>query len=73
MLENAPFNGDIYAEPTRELYHKLGMTTETLAGTPKGEQKRSYVTSVLGNVLKSIWASRHSQFLHLVAEKLGFS
>ncbi|KAF9055628.1 hypothetical protein BJ165DRAFT_432391 [Panaeolus papilionaceus] len=33
----------IYANPTRSLFHLLGMTLETTARTPKGEQKRSYV------------------------------
>ena len=55
FAENTGFSGDIYANPSRDLFRQLGMTIETLAGTPKGEEKRSYVTGVLANVLKSIW------------------
>ncbi|KAH8111977.1 AhpC/TSA antioxidant enzyme-domain-containing protein [Phellopilus nigrolimitatus] len=59
------FTGDIYADPSRELYRKLNMTVETLAGTPAGEQKRSYVTGALSNVLKSIWRGPVSHPLHM--------
>ncbi|KAL0579916.1 hypothetical protein V5O48_002087 [Marasmius crinis-equi] len=48
----------IYAEPTRKLYHALGMDIETLAGTPADQEKRSYLTAA-GGLLKrslvSIW------------------
>lgn len=57
IQETTGFNGDIYADPSRELYHKLGMTTENLKTTPAGQQKRSYVPGMVSNVLKSIWAS----------------
>jgi len=53
------FTGDIFADPTRELYRKLGMTTETLAGTPKGEQKRTYVGGAVSIALASIWRGLH--------------
>lgn len=54
-VEDTGFTGEMYAEPSRELYRKLGMTIENLNGPPAGEQKRSYVTGVLSNVMKSIW------------------
>jgi len=50
------FSGPIFADPSRELYHALGMTIETLSRTPKGQQKRSYLTtSILGQTAQSIW------------------
>ena len=56
-LEATGFTGDIYADPSRAVFRKLGMTNESLKGTPKGEKKRSYVTSVLSNVFKSVWVN----------------
>ncbi|KAF8621928.1 hypothetical protein AX15_007396 [Amanita polypyramis BW_CC] len=54
--ESANFSGVIYADPSRELYHTLGMTMETLARTPTGQTKRSYLTtSMFSNVIQSIW------------------
>ncbi|KII93005.1 hypothetical protein PLICRDRAFT_35174 [Plicaturopsis crispa FD-325 SS-3] len=54
--ETTGFRGEIYADPSRKLYHALGMTTETLATTPAGQPRRSYLTSsVLANALRSIW------------------
>ncbi|ETW86562.1 hypothetical protein HETIRDRAFT_307693 [Heterobasidion irregulare TC 32-1] len=53
--ETTSFQGDIYADPTRKLYHALGMTIETLNQTPAGQEKRSYLQDGLfTNVLKSI-------------------
>ncbi|KZP05557.1 hypothetical protein FIBSPDRAFT_1054036 [Athelia psychrophila] len=50
------FRGDIYADPTRSLYHELGMTTESLQQTPAGEQRKSYLrTGAIANAFKSIW------------------
>jgi len=50
------FTGQIYANPTRKLYHALGMNIENLETTPAGQQKRSYVTmGYLSNALQSIW------------------
>ncbi|KLO15810.1 hypothetical protein SCHPADRAFT_870601 [Schizopora paradoxa] len=50
------FTGKIYADPTRELYKSLGMTIETLQGTPKGEKLRSYIPSgIVMDALRSIW------------------
>ncbi|KAF8954544.1 AhpC/TSA antioxidant enzyme-domain-containing protein [Flammula alnicola] len=54
--ETTKFTGTIYADPTRKLYHALGMDIETLDRTPAGEQKRSYLTlSFFSNVVQSIW------------------
>jgi len=48
----------IYADPKRELYQALGMTTETLARTPANEERRSYLRKgTFANVLGSIWVS----------------
>ncbi|KAF9477037.1 hypothetical protein BDN70DRAFT_881682 [Pholiota conissans] len=54
--EMTKFEGPIYADPTRTLYHTLGMDVETLKGTPKGETKRSYLTvGGFTNAMLSIW------------------
>ncbi|KAF8346179.1 AhpC/TSA antioxidant enzyme-domain-containing protein [Amanita rubescens] len=54
--EVTSFSGPIFADPSRELYHALGMTIETLARTPKGQQKRSYLpASFLGRAVESAW------------------
>ncbi|KAL5508745.1 hypothetical protein ACEPAG_4724 [Sanghuangporus baumii] len=53
--KNTGFTGNIYADPSRELYHKLGMTTENLKTTPAGQEKRTYVPGIVSSVLKSIW------------------
>jgi hypothetical protein len=42
-VETTGFLGPFYADPTRELYHALGMTLESLALTPKGEKRKSYL------------------------------
>jgi hypothetical protein len=44
--EVTKFRGLMYADPTRQLYNVLGMTLKTMDGTPKHEQKKSYVPSV---------------------------
>ena len=63
--EMTGFKGDIFADPSRELYHKLGMTTENLKFTPAGQEKKSYVPSSFWlNVVKSNWVNR-SSFPHL--------
>ncbi|KAL4070316.1 AhpC/TSA antioxidant enzyme-domain-containing protein [Scleroderma citrinum] len=54
-ITSCPF--PIYADPKRELYHALGMTTETLTRTPANEKRRSYLRQgILGNILGSIWS-----------------
>ncbi|KZT43702.1 hypothetical protein SISSUDRAFT_1039573 [Sistotremastrum suecicum HHB10207 ss-3] len=46
----------IYADDSRTLYRALGMTVETLKGTPADEKPKSYVpANMLGNALRSIW------------------
>ena len=45
----------MYADPSRQLYHTLGLI-ENLDRTPAGEEKRSYLgKGFLGNMLSSIW------------------
>ncbi|CAA7269852.1 unnamed protein product [Cyclocybe aegerita] len=55
--ETTKFTGAIYADPSRELYHALGMTIENLQRTPAGEERPSYLRgmSLLGGTLRSIW------------------
>jgi len=44
-----------YADPTRTVYRALGITTETLEWTPKGENKKSYLkTSLFSMTMISI-------------------
>jgi len=58
-VELTNFSGPIFADPSRELYHALGMTIETLARTPKGQQKRSYLkASFLGRTVQSTWVNK---------------
>ncbi|THH14665.1 hypothetical protein EW146_g5692 [Bondarzewia mesenterica] len=53
--ETTGFQGEIYADPTRRLYHALGMTLESLKQTPAGQEKRSYLQDGLfQNVINSI-------------------
>lgn len=56
--ENTGFQGRIYADPERALYRLFGMT-ETLAVTPAGQERKSYLAgkSRLGNALGSMWVS----------------
>lgn len=56
---NTGFSGTIYADPSRVLYRKLGMTIENLQATPAGEEKRSYVSGMLSTTLRSIWVPSH--------------
>ncbi|KAG6810528.1 hypothetical protein H0H92_011446 [Tricholoma furcatifolium] len=54
--ETTGFTGPIYADPSRALYHALGMTITNLETTPSGEQRKSYLTKgVLSNAMSSIW------------------
>ncbi|KAH8099864.1 AhpC/TSA antioxidant enzyme-domain-containing protein [Cristinia sonorae] len=53
--ETTGYKGPIYADPSRALFNVFGLI-QNLETTPKGEQKKSYLTkSYLGNVLSSIW------------------
>lgn len=54
-LESTKFPGHIYADPTRKLYHALGMDIENLAGTPAGKERRSYLKlGIFSNAVSSI-------------------
>ncbi|GLB43806.1 putative ahpC/TSA antioxidant enzyme [Lyophyllum shimeji] len=54
--ESTRFHGPIYADPSRALYHTLGMTVENLSGTPAGQERRSYLTkNPIVNAMQSIW------------------
>ena len=60
------FLGKIYAEPTRELYHALGMDIETLATTPSNQEKRGYILaagSIPKRTLTSIWVRSPSNWI----------
>ncbi|PAV22926.1 hypothetical protein PNOK_0288300 [Pyrrhoderma noxium] len=48
------FQGELYADPQREIYHALGLV-ESLKMAPSGEPRKSYVPGVVTSVLKSIW------------------
>ena len=48
----------MYANPDRKLYDTLGLVSN-LQTTPKGEERRSYLTrSLLSGTLNSIWVRR---------------
>ncbi|XP_006453768.1 hypothetical protein AGABI2DRAFT_147179 [Agaricus bisporus var. bisporus H97] len=48
--------GDIFTDPTRNLYRALGMNIENLETTPSGEKKRSYIKkSTVSGILSSVW------------------
>jgi len=52
------FPYDAYADPTKSLYIALGMTRRTLARTPAGQEKKSYVkTTVVGYITRGIFGS----------------
>ena len=53
--ETAKFNGPFFTDPTRKIYHALGMT-ESLERTPKGQPKPSYISpSIVLATMLSIW------------------
>ncbi|KAH8997130.1 AhpC/TSA antioxidant enzyme-domain-containing protein [Lactarius hatsudake] len=53
--KNTGFKGELYANPDRKLYDTLGLVSN-LQTTPKGEERRSYLTrSLLSGTLWSIW------------------
>jgi len=53
--ERTGFQGAIYADPTRSVYHALGMNIERLATTPANQKKRSYIhTHTVSNIFSSI-------------------
>ncbi|KAF5376209.1 hypothetical protein D9615_008488 [Tricholomella constricta] len=54
--ETTQFHGPIYADPSRALYHALGMNIEKLEGTPAGQERRGYLTKgAFVNAMQSIW------------------
>ena len=58
LQETAKFKGQLFADPTRKLYHALGMDIENLDRTPKGQPRPSYL--LLGSIsstIQSIWVN----------------
>ncbi|KAK0466667.1 AhpC/TSA antioxidant enzyme-domain-containing protein [Armillaria novae-zelandiae] len=54
--ESTKFPGNVYADPTRKLYHALGMDIENLSATPKGKERRSYLKlGIFSNAVSSIF------------------
>jgi hypothetical protein len=52
--ENTGFNGPLYADSKRKLYFTLGMDIQTMASTPSGQQKPSYIKD---SVPQTVWKS----------------
>lgn len=62
VTEKTNFQGDIFTDPTRNLFHALGMNIENLDRTPSSGKRRSYIKkSFLGGTWSSIWV-RHGHF-----------
>lgn len=62
LIETTGFTGTIYADPTRDLYHALGMDIESLKMAPS-DQRKSYLRSgTLSNALRSIWVGKHKYY-----------
>ncbi|KAF5313254.1 hypothetical protein D9619_002365 [Psilocybe cf. subviscida] len=59
--EETGFRGEIYANPTRSVYHALGMNLETLRMTPSTDEKRSYIpdSRLLNTVSATVRALKH--------------
>ena len=58
LQENAKFKGRFFADPTRDLYHALGMDIETLERTPKGQAKPSYISiGPIRDIMQSLWVN----------------
>jgi len=54
--ETAKFKGQFFADPTRKLYHALGMDIENLQRTPKGQPRPSYLSlGLVSNIMQSFW------------------
>jgi len=54
--ETAKFKGKFFADPTRKLYHALGMDIESLERTPKGQPRPSYLSlGPIGGIMQSLW------------------
>ena len=58
LQETAKFKGQFFADPTRKLYHALGMDIETLERTPKGQPKPSYISlGPIADIVQSLWVN----------------
>ena len=56
--ETAKFKGQFFADPTRKLYHALGMDIESLERTPKGQPRPSYISlGPISDIIRSLWVS----------------
>jgi hypothetical protein len=56
--ETTDFQGQMYADPTRQLYRVLGMSFGSLKTTPEGVSRKSYLrSSCFYTALQSIWVS----------------
>ncbi|PPQ82516.1 hypothetical protein CVT26_013011 [Gymnopilus dilepis] len=56
FIKSTNFTWPIYTDPTRKLYHTLGMDVENLEKTPPGQEKKSYLTlSAAKNLAMSLW------------------
>jgi len=54
--ETAKFKGQLFADPSRKLYHALGMDIENIERTPKGQPKPSYISlGLFRGIMQSIW------------------
>ena len=58
LEENANFKGQLFADPTRTLYHALGMDIENLQRTPKGQARPSYISvGPIRDLVQSLWVN----------------
>ena len=58
LQETAKFKGRLFADPTRKLYHTLGMDIENLERTPKGQPRPSYLSlGPISDIMRSLWVS----------------
>lgn len=58
LQETAKFKGQLFADPTRKLYHALGMDIESLERTPKGQPKPSYISlGPISDIIRSLWVN----------------
>jgi hypothetical protein len=69
LLDITGFKGRIFADPSRQIYHGLGMNKESLALPAPDHVKKSYADNLVAVTLKSIWA-RH--FLVVLITKAEF-
>ncbi|KAK2462460.1 hypothetical protein APHAL10511_005430 [Amanita phalloides] len=61
--ELSKFSGPIFADPSRKLYHVLGMA-ESLSRTPAGQERRSYLSNPISTAIKGAWkALQHASLI----------